>query len=118
NGIRQSESTSVKANPYGGGYGPYGEDNSVSIVKTGSVSYTSPEGIPINLTWVADENGFRASGAHLPTPPPIPAEIAASLNQQGYGGGYGGGSSYQQQSSGGYGGNSYQQRQQSSYKKK
>lgn len=38
--------------------GPYGN----SVVKSGSVSYTSPEGTPITLTWVADENGFRPEG--------------------------------------------------------
>ncbi|XP_038210330.1 endocuticle structural glycoprotein SgAbd-2-like [Zerene cesonia] len=48
-------------------------------VAQGSFSYTSPEGIPIALTYVADENGFRAEGAHLPTPPPIPAAIARAL---------------------------------------
>ncbi|XP_065205348.1 endocuticle structural glycoprotein SgAbd-2-like [Planococcus citri] len=49
---------------------------------TGSFSYTSPEGIPISVSYIADENGFRASGAHLPTPPPIPEAIARSLAYQ------------------------------------
>ncbi|XP_061710360.1 endocuticle structural glycoprotein SgAbd-2 [Cydia pomonella] len=48
-------------------------------VAQGSFSYTSPEGIPISITYVADENGFRAEGAHLPTPPPIPEAILRSL---------------------------------------
>ncbi|XP_026750980.2 endocuticle structural glycoprotein SgAbd-2-like [Galleria mellonella] len=48
-------------------------------VAEGSVSYTSPEGVPIQLTYVADENGFRPEGAHLPTPPPIPEAIARAL---------------------------------------
>jgi len=47
-----------------------------TLVKTGSFSYTSPEGIPISLTYVADENGFRAEGAHLPKPVEMPAEHA------------------------------------------
>lgn len=38
----------------------------------GSYSYTSPEGKPITVTYIADELGFRAEGNHLPTPPPIP----------------------------------------------
>ncbi|XP_063361331.1 endocuticle structural glycoprotein SgAbd-2-like [Cydia amplana] len=50
-------------------------------VAQGSYSYTSPEGIPITITYVADENGFRAEGAHLPTPPPIPEAILRSLQQ-------------------------------------
>ena len=54
-------------------------------VKSGSYSYISPEGIPITTTWTADENGFHASGAHLPVPPPIPAEIARSLHASAYG---------------------------------
>ena len=31
-------------------------------VKTGKYSYTSPEGELIEVTWIADENGFRAEG--------------------------------------------------------
>ena len=46
----------------------------------GSYSYTAPDGTPISVTWIADENGFRAEGAHLPTPPPIPEAIQRSLN--------------------------------------
>ena len=45
----------------------------------GSSYYISPEGQKITLTWAADENGFVPKGDHLPTPPPIPAEIAAML---------------------------------------
>ncbi|KPJ11368.1 Endocuticle structural glycoprotein SgAbd-2 [Papilio machaon] len=48
-------------------------------VAQGSYSYTSPEGIPIAVSYIADENGFRAEGAHLPTPPPIPEAIARAL---------------------------------------
>lgn len=44
-------------------------------IAQGYFQYISPEGIPIQLTYTADERGFIASGAHLPTPPPIPAEL-------------------------------------------
>lgn len=46
----------------------------------GSYSYTAPDGSIITVTYTADEQGFRAQGAHLPTPPPIPAEIQKSLD--------------------------------------
>ncbi|CAG7786113.1 unnamed protein product [Allacma fusca] len=45
----------------------------------GSYSYTSPEGTPLSVSYVADENGFQASGDHLPTPPPIPEAIQKAL---------------------------------------
>ena len=38
-------------------------------VSRGSYSYTDPEGRVLTVTWVADENGFQASGAHLPVAP-------------------------------------------------
>lgn len=46
---------------------------------SGSSAYYAPDGQLISLTYVADENGFRASGDHLPSPPPIPAAILKSL---------------------------------------
>ncbi|CAD7090691.1 unnamed protein product [Hermetia illucens] len=48
----------------------------------GAASHTSPEGIPIKLTYTADENGFHPEGAHLPVPPPpepIPDYIVRAL---------------------------------------
>ncbi|CAB3221325.1 unnamed protein product [Arctia plantaginis] len=56
-----------------------GPNNEGAEVAQGSFSYTSPEGIPISVTYVADENGFHPEGAHLPTPPPIPEAILRSL---------------------------------------
>lgn len=56
-------------------------ENPEVIVVQGSNSYTSPEGIPINLAYAADdENGFQAQGDHLPTPPPIPPQIQKALD--------------------------------------
>ncbi|XP_046868311.1 pupal cuticle protein Edg-78E [Drosophila willistoni] len=46
---------------------------------TGAFTFISPEGEPISLSYVADENGFQPSGAHLPTPPPIPEAILRAL---------------------------------------
>jgi len=48
-------------------------------VSKGSYSYTSPEGQLITVNWIADQNGFQATGAHLPTPPPMPAHVVKLL---------------------------------------
>ncbi|GBP30858.1 Larval cuticle protein LCP-17 [Eumeta japonica] len=53
-----------------------------AIQVQGSSQYTSPEGVPVQLTYTADENGFQPQGAHLPTPPapePIPDYILRAL---------------------------------------
>lgn len=46
---------------------------------SGSAAYYAPDGQLISLTYVADENGFHATGDHLPTPPPIPSGILKGL---------------------------------------
>ncbi|ODM97146.1 Larval cuticle protein LCP-17 [Orchesella cincta] len=78
NGISVSDNTLARK-ALGGLY----EDESGKMVpsefliqKTGSYSYTSPEGQVINTQWVADENGFRVEGAHLPKSVELPAEHA------------------------------------------
>ncbi|XP_016988964.1 larval cuticle protein LCP-17-like [Drosophila rhopaloa] len=45
----------------------------------GGYSYYSPEGQLVQISYVADENGYQPQGALLPTPPPIPAAILKSL---------------------------------------
>lgn len=52
------------------------------LVQHGSYSYFAPDGEYINVNYIADENGFQAFGDNLPTPPPIPADIMASLQVQ------------------------------------
>lgn len=68
NGISAQEQGGLKA------IGP-----SAGTAAQGAFQYTSPEGIPIAVSYVADENGFQPQGAHLPTPPPIPPQIARAL---------------------------------------
>lgn len=51
------------------------KDGEIQVAQ-GYYSYTSPDGHPISVHYTADENGFKAEGAHLPTPPPLPKEIA------------------------------------------
>jgi hypothetical protein len=48
-------------------------------ISSGSYSYTNQDGSVITVTWVADENGFKASGDHLPTPPPMPEHVIKML---------------------------------------
>lgn len=51
------------------------------MVQAGEYSYESPDGQLVNIQYTADENGFRAIGAHIPTTPPIPLEIQKGLEQ-------------------------------------
>ncbi|XP_034251335.1 uncharacterized protein LOC117651408 [Thrips palmi] len=70
NGIQVSEQGAL-AN---GAEGP-------AVATQGSYSYTGPDGQVYTVNWIADENGYRASGDHLPVPPPVPAEILKSLEE-------------------------------------
>ncbi|KAK9712138.1 Insect cuticle protein [Popillia japonica] len=48
----------------------------------GSFKYTAPDGTPIQITYLANENGFQPQGEHLPvapTGPPVPPLIARAL---------------------------------------
>lgn len=56
-----------------------GDKDTEALVQHGSYSYTAPDGTLITVTYTADEQGFRAEGAHIPTPPPVPEEIQKSL---------------------------------------
>lgn len=62
NGIKVEEEGEIKNK---------GSENEILSVR-GSYSYTAPDGTPITVTYIADENGFQPQGDHLPTPPPAP----------------------------------------------
>lgn len=73
NGIKAEETGTLKR--------ASSPDKTDVIVSQGSYSYTSPEGELIQVTYVADDvGGFQPQGAHLPTPPPIPAAIQRGNN--------------------------------------
>lgn len=56
NGIRAQEAGQLRQ------IGP-----DAAIVTQGSYSYISPEGEPISISYIADENGFQPTGSHIPT---------------------------------------------------
>ncbi|XP_071516113.1 cuticle protein AMP1A-like [Panulirus ornatus] len=46
-----------------------------SIVSAGEFSYTAPDGTPVHVTWVANEDGFQPQSDLLPVAPEFPHEI-------------------------------------------
>ena len=69
NGISLSESGAPRA------AGPDG----LAITSQGQYSFVGDDGRQYTVRYVADENGFRAEGDHLPTPPPVPEAIQRSI---------------------------------------
>lgn len=45
----------------------------------GYFAWVSPEGVPVQVSYVADENGYQPQSDLLPTPPPIPDYILRSI---------------------------------------
>lgn len=57
----------------------YSESGHGGIVSNGVSQYYDPQGQLHELSWTADKDGYRATGADIPTPPPIPAQILRAL---------------------------------------
>lgn len=55
------------------------EAGAAGAVVIGSTQYYAPDGDGIHLTYIADQDGYRATGDHLPTPPPTPELILRGL---------------------------------------
>ncbi|XP_077261399.1 flexible cuticle protein 12-like [Temnothorax americanus] len=53
--------------------------DSEALEAHGSFSYTDADGQTYQISYVANENGFQPEGAHLPTAPPVPPQIARAL---------------------------------------
>ncbi|XP_062551138.1 endocuticle structural glycoprotein SgAbd-2-like [Armigeres subalbatus] len=68
NGIKVEDQGEVKAVEVPKEDGS-GTEQVQATVQKGSFSYNAPDGTPINLQWTADENGFHATGDHLPVAP-------------------------------------------------
>ncbi|XP_069974714.1 flexible cuticle protein 12-like [Penaeus vannamei] len=60
---------------YGTGNGIYRDEvgrQNYGQVTQGGWSYTSPEGVPVKITFVADQGGYQPSGNVLPVAPALP----------------------------------------------
>ena len=54
----------------------------VGAVMRGSYSYKSPEGVDVTVQWVADQDGFRATGPQVPAVPEYVTRLLKSLPAQ------------------------------------
>ncbi|XP_027224477.2 cuticle protein AMP1A-like [Penaeus vannamei] len=60
-------------------------------VQEGGWRYQAPEGIPVEITFVADQGGYQPQGDLLPVAPPLPYQRTQSFGGAAGGGGGGGG---------------------------
>jgi hypothetical protein len=49
------------------------------VSASGSYDFISSDGVPVQISYVADENGYRPTGDLIPQPPPIPEYIMRAL---------------------------------------
>ncbi|XP_031640900.1 cuticle protein CP14.6-like [Contarinia nasturtii] len=50
-----------------------------AITAQGEYSYIAPDGTPVKLSYIADENGFQPQSELLPVAPAIPEQIQRAL---------------------------------------
>ncbi|XP_076056256.1 cuticle protein AM1199-like [Oratosquilla oratoria] len=50
-----------------------------SFAVQGAYSYTAPEGVLVEVSYAADEGGFRADSPFIPTPHPLPAHAIEQI---------------------------------------
>lgn len=55
------------------------EPGKSGTVAEGTFSYTDAEGNPVEVSYVADENGYQPKGNIIPTAPPLPPSVARQL---------------------------------------
>ena len=68
------------ANDDGSSRQEIGNPNSDSMLVSGSYSFFTPEGELVEMQYTADENGYHASGSHMPTTPPPPPHVRRLLD--------------------------------------
>ncbi|KAK3854059.1 hypothetical protein Pcinc_039435 [Petrolisthes cinctipes] len=59
---------------------PEGPDD--AVVKSGSFSWTAPDGTPVHVKFVADENGYQPQSDILPVAPEFPHPIPQFVLEQ------------------------------------
>ena len=52
--------------------GSFRTENGIEDTKDGEITWISPEGEQVSISYVADENGYKVSGSHLPQNVPLP----------------------------------------------
>jgi len=73
-----SDGTVVEQNGYIKNPNEPNEDERIQVIQ-GSYRYNSPEGNPIDIKYIADENGFQPQGDALPIAPPTPDHVLKTL---------------------------------------
>merc|ERR1712123_163248 len=70
--VKQSQNHDTEKQEYSFSYET---ENGISVSESGvqkQIGDNPEDAVTYTITWVADENGFQATGDHLPTPPPMP----------------------------------------------